>query len=148
MSELGSRYSSDPESPGLALWRVTNRWQAVIRRALAPFEITHVQFVLLAALTWSPADDGVTQAELAQQTRADPMMVSQVLRALETKGLVTRSRDAVDGRAIRVTATTSGQRTARTAITAVEDADASFFGNGSARPLPLLDHLLRLDHQD
>ena len=79
------------------LWRVTNRWQAVIRAALRPFGLTHVQFVLLAALTWAMGK--LTQIELAHRTRTDPMMTSQVLRALERKGLIERREHPTDGRA-------------------------------------------------
>jgi hypothetical protein len=49
---LGSRFPVAAQSPGLLLWRVTNRWQAAMRAALAPHELTHVQYVLLASLTW------------------------------------------------------------------------------------------------
>ena len=49
---LATGTPSADESPGLLLWQVTNRWQAAQRAALKPFELTHVQFVLLASLTW------------------------------------------------------------------------------------------------
>ena len=49
---LDTRFASADESPGFLLWQVTNRWQAAVRRALAPFDVTHVQFVLLAVLTY------------------------------------------------------------------------------------------------
>jgi DNA-binding MarR family transcriptional regulator len=121
------------------LWRVTNRWQAAIRAALVPFELTHVQFVLLAALTW--ADDpaghptGMTQAELAHQVRADPMMVSQVLRALQAKGHVERLPHPDDRRAVLVRVTAGG-------------ADEAFFGPGTSRDRTLLDHLADLDERN
>jgi DNA-binding MarR family transcriptional regulator len=142
---LDSRFASGEESPGFMLWRVTNRWQAAIRRALKPFGITHVQFVLLAALTWAPEEDGITQTELSQRIRVDSMMVSQVLRALEEKGFVTRSRDQADGRAFRVTPTAEGAALARVANRAVEDADLAFFGPRAREALPLIEHLGELD---
>ncbi len=56
----------DPEaSTGLMLWRVTNSWQRTIRAALAPFDLTHVQFVLLAVLTSMDRSAPVTQRNLA-----------------------------------------------------------------------------------
>ena len=49
----GSRPARDADdSPGFLLWQVTNKWQAAQRAALKPFGLTHVQFVLLASLTW------------------------------------------------------------------------------------------------
>lgn len=145
MNELHTRYGSDDASPGFMLWRVTNQWQALMRRTLAPFDLTHVQFVLLAALTWAADPDGTTQTELANTVRADQMMVSQVLRALEAKGLVERRQDPHDGRARRVTATPAGITAARAANQAVEAADEEFFGEASSQPHPLLAHLTRLD---
>jgi DNA-binding MarR family transcriptional regulator len=97
------------------LWRITNQWQALMRRTLAPFDLTHVQFVLLAVLTWSDEPLGLTQAQLAQLARADPMMVPQVLRTLETKRFVERHPDPNDGRARRVTVTTEGIAAAQVA---------------------------------
>lgn len=142
---LNTRFESDDSSPGFMLWRVTNRWQAVMRRTLAPFDLTHVQFVLLAALTWRGEPEGMTQVDLAHAVRADPMMVSQVLRALEAKGLVERRVDPADGRARRVLATAAGVDKARAANAAVEAADEEFFGARSASPMSLLDHLSDLD---
>ncbi|AXH34117.1 MarR family transcriptional regulator [Humibacter sp. BT305] len=142
---LGTRYESDDASPGFMLWRVTNRWQALMRRTLAPFDLTHVQFVLLAALTWSSEQRGVTQSELAQSVRVDTMMVSQVLRTLEAKGLVERRPDPDDGRARRVVATGAGVATAQAAVRAVEDADEAFFGQTSSHRQTLIEHLGALD---
>lgn len=142
---LNTRFESDDASPGFMLWRVTNRWQAVMRRTLAPFDLTHVQFVLLAALTWRADPEGTTQVDLAHTVRTDPMMVSQVLRALETKGLVERRADPADGRARRVLATAAGERLARAANSAVEAADDDFFGADSGLPMRLIEHLSRLD---
>jgi hypothetical protein len=36
------------KSPGFLLWQVTLRWQRKVTIALAPLDLTHVQFVLLA----------------------------------------------------------------------------------------------------
>lgn len=147
-SELESRFASGEESPGFMLWRVTNQWQAVIRNALKPHGITHVQFVLLASLTWSNEDGGVTQAELSQRTHADPMMVSQVVRALTEKGLVRRDRDANDGRAMRVSVTAEGRDIARAANRAVEAADGEYFGAHSSELRTLISHLHSLDRNN
>lgn len=128
---LGSRYASASQSPGLALWHVTNRWQAVMRAALAPHDLTHVQYVLLANLVWLHSREPgrqSTQAALAELTATDVMMASQVLRALEAKGLVERARHPSDGRARILHATPLGIQAARAATVDVEAADASFFG--------------------
>lgn len=127
---LGSRFPAASQSPGLLLWRVTNRWQAAMRAALAPHELTHVQYVLLASLTWLADREPerlVTQVELAGFAATDPMMTSQVLRALERAGLVERLPHPTDGRARILRATPEGAAAARRATADVESADAAFF---------------------
>lgn len=138
---LDSRFPTGDVSPGFLLWQVTNRWQAAVRRALVPHELTHVQFVLLAVLTWGDTDDGMTQAELSHRAGADPMMVSQVVRALAERGLVERQQDAADRRAVRVRATAAGRERARAANHAVEDVDEEVFGSGVAEDRTLVGHL-------
>lgn len=127
-SELNTGFPDADSSPGLSLWRVTNAWQRHIRAALAPHKLTHVQFVLLASLTWMDRSEPVTQHELAEHARTDVMMTSQVLRSLQTKGLVRRLPHPSDGRAFTVSPTSEGISTANRAIHDVEAADANFFG--------------------
>lgn len=115
------------DSPGLLLWRVTNAWQRTIRTALEPCGITHVQFVLLAVLSARDDAELITQRELAEIAVTDPMMTSQVLRALETKGLVERRPHPHDGRARVVCPTPDGTVLVNRAVAAVEAADLKFF---------------------
>ena len=106
---------------------MTNRWQAAQRAALKPHGLTHVQFVLLASLTWLAAGGPVTQRQLADHAATDPMMTSQVLRALEQRGLVERLPHPGDGRARSLTVTSRGRALANQANVAVETCDAAFF---------------------
>lgn len=126
MTALATEFDDAADSTGLALWRVTNRWQAAQRATLAPFDLTHVQFVLLASLTWLDAEPP-TQNELAAHAGTDPMMTSQVLRALEAKGLVERLAHPTDGRARLLSVTAVGRDLANRAVVAVEACDAAFF---------------------
>jgi DNA-binding MarR family transcriptional regulator len=116
------------ESPGFLLWHVTLRWQRAIAAALAPLELTHVQCVLLACAWWlNRRGETPTQIALAAQGGTDVKMTSQVVRALEAKGLLERAADPADARARRIRVTTSGKRLAPRAIRAVEAVDAAFF---------------------
>lgn len=126
-SRLATSFTSTDDSTGLLLWQVTNRWQAAQRAALKPYGLTHVQFVLLASLTWLAADGPVTQRQLAGHAATDPMMTSQVLRALEQRNLVERLPHPSDGRARALAATTGGRALANQAIVVVEACDAAFF---------------------
>jgi len=122
-------------SPGFLLWRTTLSWQRSITAALRPLELTHVQFVLLASTWWlatHDADGGLpSQRQVADHAAADVMMSSQVLRALERRGLLTRGPDPADARVKRLDVTTAGATLAQRAIAVVEAADAAFFGRSA-----------------
>lgn len=124
---LRTEFTDTNDSPGLMLWRVTNSWQQAQRAALRPYGLTHVQFVLLATLTWLATDTPTTQRDLADHAHTDPMMTSQVLRTLETKGLILRSAHPDDARARALTVTAEGAALANAANTAVEETDRAFF---------------------
>jgi DNA-binding MarR family transcriptional regulator len=110
------------------LWRATLAWQREMRAALAPHDLTHVQFVLLASLWWlSEHGDPPTQKELADQAGTDAMMTSQVLRKLEAAGLVERNPHPRDSRARLLAVTRQGREKLQGALQDVEAADARFF---------------------
>lgn len=69
-------------------------------------------------------------------------MTSQVVRTLEAKGLLSRDVDPADTRARRLRLTARGRSLARRAITAVENADAAFFGRHERSAVTVLSHLL------
>ena len=150
MSEaFPSRFSTPEQSPGYQLWRVNNLWQRHIRKALLPYGLTHVQFVLLAAIAWlSKSQDAVTQAQAAQVAGADEMMASQVIRTLETRGLLRRRPHPADRRARCVALTTEGHSLTQRALVAVEEGDANFFSvvESDATLLPKLLNEIILAH--
>lgn len=130
---LDTQYADAEESPGLLLWQVTNRWQAAQRATLKPYGLTHVQFVLLASLAYLGAEGPVRQRDLAAAAATDPMMTSQVLRALEERALVVRRPHPQDGRARALEVTPEGRELVNRAVVSVEACDAAFFsalGNG------------------
>ncbi|MFF2556326.1 MarR family winged helix-turn-helix transcriptional regulator [Nocardia sp. NPDC058058] len=150
-NELHTDFGDADESPGLLLWQVTNRWQAAQRAALAPFDLTHVQFVLLASLTWltgKSGDEPVMQRDLAAHAATDPMMTSQVLRALEQKGLIERRDHPSDRRAKSLVPTKTGVALANQAIVAVESCDRDFFGPLGERTGAFTTALRRLRDRD
>ena len=119
----------DPEdSPGFLLWHVTLRWQRTMVAALAPLDLTHVQFVLLATMWWlNSRGQDPNQLSLARQAGTDVKMTSEVLRKLEAKGLIVRAVDTADTRARRLRVTSRGAELAVRALAVVETADAEFF---------------------
>jgi DNA-binding MarR family transcriptional regulator len=116
------------ESPGFLLWHATLRWQRGVAAALAPLDLTHVQFVLLASTWWlNEQGEQPTQVRLAAQAGTDIKMTSQVLKTLDAKGLVERQVDPADTRARRLRVTRRGTRLAPRAIAVVERVDVEFF---------------------
>ena len=114
---------------GYLLWHVVNLWQRRQKEALAPFDLTPVQYLLLAGLTALKASEAqpVSQSTLARHCRTDPMMTSQVLRALERSGLVARRLATGDGRAVGVGLTGKGRRRQHEAAPAVAEVERGFF---------------------
>jgi len=126
-----SAYDTPAESPGFLLWQVTNLWQRQQRAVLKEVDLTHVQFVLLAVLTWLTREgseiSGVSQAQLAQHAQVDVMMTSQVVRTLEDKGLLKRAPHPRDARANLLQVTSRGRDVAGRSIHLVERTDREFF---------------------
>lgn len=137
-----SRFEDAAASPGLLMWRVTLRWQRHMRAALGGHGLTHVQFVLLAS-TWWLGGEGQppTQRGIADHAGTDPMMTSQVLRALERQRLVARTADRDDGRAMRVRITPEGEARLGPALRDVEATDAEFFASADPAFILGLTHL-------
>jgi len=127
---LSETAESPPVSPGFLLWHATLRWQRGIAAGLAPLDLTHVQFVLLASTWWlNEHGERPTQIALAAHAGTDVKMTSQVIRSLDRKGLVEREIDPKDTRARRLRVTRRGRRLAPRAIAAVEKVDAEFFAD-------------------
>jgi len=118
------------------LWRVTGASQRVMASALAPLDLTHVQFVLLACAWWlGGPGESPNQARVAAQAGADVKMASEVFARLAAKGLLTWEPDPSDSRAKVVRVTAEGERLARRAVAVVEEADARFFAPVDAEAL-------------
>lgn len=90
-----------------ALYRAS---RAVIRSyatLLEPLGITYLQYLTLLVL-WR--GDGVTVKHLGERLALDSATLTPLLKRLEQQGLVTRARDAVDGRAVLVRLTAAGKK--------------------------------------
>jgi DNA-binding MarR family transcriptional regulator len=130
MPKTDFSFDQPEESTGFLLWQVTNLWQREIKKALEQFDLTHVQFVLLASIYWLTSNkQKVTQIRLANHTKIDPMTTSTVLRTLQTKGLIERKEHQTDTRAKTVMLTEIGLENTKLAIKTVEQFDRHFFGS-------------------
>jgi DNA-binding MarR family transcriptional regulator len=91
-----------------------------VDRALAPLDLTHAQYVLLASLL-GLGNAGIrpTQRELADHTGLEPLYVSKLSRALESAGLLRRTPDPADSRAVRLDLTPRGEESTERAVVVV-----------------------------
>jgi DNA-binding MarR family transcriptional regulator len=123
-------FKKPEDSPGYLLGQLTMLWHRRLKRVLDPLNLTHTQFALLCALAWLCRDnDVVTQVDIANQSNADRMMVSKVLRTLEDKKFITRHEHPTDTRAKTIRLTATGEKTLQRAVISVETADLEFFSN-------------------
>lgn len=114
-------------SPGFLLWHVSTTWRSSIEMALRQMELTHPQFVVLAALGWLTREgDRVTQAAIGKLAGLDPNTISQILKGLEKRELITREKSS-DGRAKNPILTIKGSHILRMALPEVEAKDSEFF---------------------
>jgi DNA-binding MarR family transcriptional regulator len=129
LDEANANSEVSPGRTGYLLWHVVNLWQRRQKEALAPFDLTPVQYLLLSGLAEldASAERPVNQSTLAQHCRTDPMMTSQVSRVLERNGLVARRQDTDDGRAVGVALTGKGRQRERDARSAVAGVEQRFF---------------------
>ena len=131
---------------GFVMWRIVARYQREIDRALAPDNLTNLQFITLALVGWFGRESTpVTQIELARSAGIHPMQVSQTLKALETKKLILRRRSKSDTRAKRVEVTSLGLKTLRIALPKVIAVQGQLFGAAGRPGGSLLEQLLSID---
>jgi len=123
-------FKSPEKSPGYLLGQLTLLWQRKLKKTLDPLDLTHTQFILLTSIAWlTNKSDNVTQVDIANLNNFDRMMVSKVLRTLQTKKLITRKEHHTDTRAKIVNLTANGKKILQTALTQVELADIDFFSS-------------------
>lgn len=122
------QFKRPEDSPGYLLGQLTMLWQRKQKKVLDPLDLTHTQFVLLAALGWlSRTSNEVSQVDIARQSNADRMMVSKVLRTLEEKEFITRQGHETDTRAKIIRLTRSGEVVLQKALRDIEHGDLEFF---------------------
>ncbi len=149
ISELFATASlgSPDNAVGFVLWRVVHRYIREIDRALASaaLDLTHLQFETLVQSAWlGRTGVAATQAELSRFGDIQPMQVSHMLKTLEGKGLVARTRGPTDIRTKRVELTPAGVEVLRRALPVVIEVQRQLFGAAGSPGGSLLNSLLQL----
>jgi DNA-binding MarR family transcriptional regulator len=112
--------TAEGPTPGFLVWRLSMKWRVALDRALAPLDLTHAQYSLLASLV-GMRRSGLrpSQRQLADHTGLEPLYVSKLARTLEGAGLIERAGDPADTRAVRLSLTEHGEAVTGRAITIV-----------------------------
>ena len=130
---------------GFVLWQVVHRYLREMDRALASLELTHLQFMTLAFTGWlEKSGDPITQTDIAKRSDMHPMQVSLMLKALEKKRLVVRTRSKDDVRAKHLRLTREGVSILRKAFPLAIGVQKNLFGPLADQDGDFLKTLLRL----
>jgi len=89
-----------------ALYSASLAMTRLYKPLLAPLGLTYPQYLVMLAL-WEA--DGLTVSALGDRLQLDSGTLTPLLKRLESQGLVTRARDAVDERRVIVTLTKDGR---------------------------------------
>ncbi|WEH26122.1 MarR family transcriptional regulator [Streptomyces sp. AM 3-1-1] len=143
-----SKASPGP-TPGYLVWRLANKWRVAVDRAVAPLGLTHAQYVVVASLYgMGRSGERPSQRRLADHTGLEALYVSKLARALESAGLLARTRDPQDPRAVQLALTDEGADIASRAIDLVQDLHERLLtplgGPGTARTVAFTDELTAL----
>ncbi|MFH0172664.1 MarR family winged helix-turn-helix transcriptional regulator [Streptomyces cacaoi] len=118
---MSERKGSEGATPGFLVWRLSTKWRVAVDRAVAPLGLTHAQYSLVASLYgMQRAGERPSQRRLADHTGLEPLYVSKLARALESAGLIERTRDPRDPRAVQLALTEQGQDVTQRAVKVVQ----------------------------
>lgn len=121
-------YSGSEVKLGFQIWKLSTIWQRKLNQQLKKDGLTHAQYAILEALLWLTQDgEKITQINVARAVGIDPMMVSNLTRLLEKKGLVKRKSDKRDTRAKTLELTSQGQYLITKIMPEVDKFDANFY---------------------
>lgn len=134
---------------GYLVWRLSLQWRVAVDRALGPLGLTHAQYSLLSSLYGlSRSGAQPSQRQLADWTGLEPMYISKLARGLERSGLLTRTENPADPRAVQLALTDRGADVATRAIAIVRELQeqmlAPLGGSGSERSAALREALQTL----
>ncbi|MCU0901447.1 MAG: MarR family transcriptional regulator [Cypionkella sp.] len=96
-----------PDMICFALYSATHAMQHVYKPLLDDLGLTYPQYLVLTAL-WQ--QDKQSVGALGRQVQLESNTLTPLLKRLEERGLVTRTRDAQDERQVNITLTDTGRQ--------------------------------------
>lgn len=125
--------------PTWVLSSAATRSHQILQRRLAQAEVTGYEYRCLSALTTSGC---LSQTDLGSAAALDPRDVTQTVRALEYRGLVSRMRDPRHGRRQMVSLTAQGRQAAEQLVGVMTDVQSAVFSQLSREERSALLELL------
>jgi len=116
--------------PWYLLRKVSNLRQKKMNDVLRSFDLTHVQFIILAYAYHhhkSQSNSYLTQTHIAHEGQLEVMMTSKVIRTLEKKWFIHRNKNDKDLRAYHISITKEGIKIFEEAWPEVYKQDQLFF---------------------
>ncbi|MEY7977648.1 MarR family winged helix-turn-helix transcriptional regulator [Streptomyces pilosus] len=108
-------------TPGFLVWRLSMKWRVAVDRAVSPLGLTHAQYSVVATLYgMRRSGERPSQRRLADHTGLEALYVSKLARSLESAGLLERTRDPRDPRAVQLALTPRGVEVTGRAIQTVQ----------------------------
>lgn len=137
-----SLYKDHNESLGFLFWQINSIWKKKINETLSPYNITHTQFVILAAIYYLDSlDNEIIQKDISEFTNIDKMTLSNSIRLMEEKHLLERVDFKKDFRAKSLKLKEKGREVIKESLPLVENVDNQLFGELT---LEERDELLRI----
>ncbi len=126
-----STYTNPQQSLGFLLHQAAINWRRSLAKELRAINLTPVQFFMLGSTSRLSREfgQGPMQRDIAENTLIDINVVSQVVRQLERRGLLVRTRDQSDKRAFHLSLSEDGRQMLHQAIQIVYSVDEAFFTN-------------------
>lgn len=136
--EILTAFTKPEESPGYLLWHVSLAWRSLIEETLKPLNLTHPQFVVLATTAWlTRSGEHINQIDISKASGLDPNTTSQILRGLELKNFIKRTR-SLNERSKNPELTNLSSKILAQALPAVEKADSKFFESLTPKEMDIL----------
>ncbi len=123
-----------------ALYSATNAITRVYRRLLDEHDLTYPQYLVLLVL-WEK--DGIAVRDLMQRLKLDSGTLSPILKRLERAGLVSKQRNDIDERIVRISLTDKA-RQLKPMVAEVQTQVACQTGLGNKEFFALLQQLNQL----
>lgn len=127
MKRLNTKFRRAEDSPGFMLWKASNLLQRMHNKCLGYLKITPTQFSLMTCLVYLRQEGPVSPSRIVKFTGMDKMVVSDLVKTLEKKGVIQRVDNPEDRRSFFVEPTRWGRKATNSAVRKVEVLDTKFF---------------------